>query len=405
MDRLKNNWQWKLISLIIGFFLWSYVMAEVNPSQTISLREVPIEVFNEEYLSEQELVLSDLEPKKVNLTVTGKRNTLASLQSGSVRAYVDVKDLSSRTEGVRTLTLRFSSPDGVNVTSGELSQSTATIERIISQDIPIHIETKGDLENSYILSNSVATPENVQVSGPRSAVEHVDHIRALVDISGLESEKSTNIPIQAVDADGKEVKGVRTSSTSVNIALSILKTKEVPVEIATEGKTDSSVSIRKMQITPNTVMIKGPKEIIDGIKKVTTQPINVEHLNGNKTVEAHYQFPEGVSAVDNSLTPEVSIEVEKLEEKIVQVVLSHVEKRNIPAGKKVEWTNPNLSVYITLRGYPSVLHQLDVQKLKWYVDCSSLSEGKTNLTLFMDKEEGVELKSSSPALLEANVTE
>ena len=54
---LRNNMVLKIISLLIAIFLWVYVMGEVDPTATQTIRDIPVSLLNEDWLEDNELAI------------------------------------------------------------------------------------------------------------------------------------------------------------------------------------------------------------------------------------------------------------------------------------------------------------------------------------------------------------
>ena len=89
MSKEKNDLTLKIFALIIAFALRSYVMSEVNPDRTDTIRNIPVVFNNLETLERQGLVL--MEPKEATVTVRvkGRKFDMANFDSKKIKAFVD----------------------------------------------------------------------------------------------------------------------------------------------------------------------------------------------------------------------------------------------------------------------------------------------------------------------------
>jgi hypothetical protein len=55
---LKSNTANKIISVIIAILLWTYVIGMVDPTKTTTIRDVPVQLLNEDSLTSKGLALS-----------------------------------------------------------------------------------------------------------------------------------------------------------------------------------------------------------------------------------------------------------------------------------------------------------------------------------------------------------
>ena len=389
MKILKHNWQWKLASLVIGFFLWSYVMAEVNPSQNLVLRDVNVDV-QLEASEDKEYVISAVEPSTVTINLVGKRTVLTNfLPSGvSASAVIARKDLK---EGTLSVPIKYSLPDNVQLSGeSEVRTVSVTLEEVITKQVDVQPVQVGELPNDYILEAAVASPDYVQVKGPRSKVERVAHLAATVDMSNMTENQTTNVALEVVDADGKVVEGVTATTNTVNLALSIAKTKEVPLAINLTGTTSDSIRIRRSQVYPNTVQIKGKKEVVDAIESLQTEHVDLSKVTDNLDQQIGVIYPEGVTSVSPDFQTRLTLTVEKKTQKVVEIPYSSIQVTP-PEGLTYAFDNPSANVHVTASGFESDLESLTAARITLKLDLSGLSEGKQRVDLNVKGPEGVEL--------------
>ena len=82
MERLKESkWVYILISILLALVFWLYVRAEVNPSGTITLRNVPVQLSGVSVLTQQGLTVSNLSADTVTLRLEAPASVQDDLTS------------------------------------------------------------------------------------------------------------------------------------------------------------------------------------------------------------------------------------------------------------------------------------------------------------------------------------
>lgn len=309
MEILKNNWRWKLIAFILGFFLWSYIAAGVNPTQSVTISDIAITVDNPEILDRQNLEIVSCNPPAISASVTGKRNSLGLLEKGDVKAVIDGSKLH---EGKQTARIKYDLPTSLYINDDSPKEVEVLIEKIVQRNIEVQVSGQGTLQKDYVLESLTPTPKTVTVTGPRSKVDTINHLEANYEVSSLTADSSANVPIIPVDKSGNEVDEVKLSLSSVNIAASVYKIKSVPITVAEQGENVDGKKISSITIVPNSVQIKGKTNVINQIPHIETQPLDRSLIKSSGLVHKGLVFPDGITPVED--LPEVTMEITVAEE-------------------------------------------------------------------------------------------
>lgn len=350
-------------------------MGEVNPSQSMVVRDVTFTVENEARLESRDLILAEYQPQTVNVPVSGKRNILGALNRSGVQAIIDVGELK---EGVNTVAIRYELPDGIYLGTHTTDSVQVTVEKIISREVPVQVTMQGDLATDYIYDSMTTTPQSVVVNGRRSAVEKLDHLAALVDVSGWSADRSTNVPLTTADEAGNVVSDVSLNISSVNISVFVRKTKEVPVEVRRRGELPENVSILKIETAPAHILVKGKSDQIDEMTSLLTVELDQSKITGNLNQPIELSFPSGIEAVNGEKQVQLTVQVEKQEDRVVEIPVSQIDLLDVPAGLKAAFTQTS-PVKVTLRGFPSQLNALDKKKVKGSVSLADQIVGQKSV--------------------------
>jgi YbbR domain-containing protein len=73
--------------------------------------------------------------------------------------------------------------------------------------------------------------------------------------------------------------------TETEIVLESLESKEVRVEVPRLGQLRSGLTLDGIQISPKTVIVRGPRTEVRQLKSVETEPIDLRELEGSEKVE------------------------------------------------------------------------------------------------------------------------
>ena len=79
-----------LLSLMISFGLWLYVITVVSPNSTNIFYNIPVILNGESVLTERELMITSVPSKEVTLKLEGNRSDLIKLDRSNIDIVVDL---------------------------------------------------------------------------------------------------------------------------------------------------------------------------------------------------------------------------------------------------------------------------------------------------------------------------
>lgn len=359
MKNLRNNLGIKIISLVVAFFLWSYVVAGVNPTQKMTLSNIPVKVVNKEKLSQRDLEVMGLDPEKISVSLSGKRHALGSIRPNDIQATVDVQDLQ---EGVHSLPVHFDIPNNVVINPDAATSSISIqVEKIINQSLPVRVDTTGEVGENYVVEKITANPNKIPCTGARSLIDRVQGLRAYIDISDLQADSSIQAKVVPVDAEGEEVEGVYLSLSEVRISILVSKQKLLPVEVAFQGKSPEGYRITDAKVDPHEILVKGTPKQIDSLTGLKSKPLEREKITTSGFYPIKLDLPAGVSLADPKQSISADILVETREIRNLTVPLSQATYPGLPSSLTGEAVDK--SVEVVLEGFPQDLNKVNEDNL------------------------------------------
>lgn len=368
MKIIKNNFNLKILSLIVAIFLWSYVISEENPQVTVWIKDIPVVYENEKSLSDRQLVLANQSRPTVNIQIRGHRNDVVNYTNAHIRVSTD---LSKYEEGVHTMNLKYDIPQGVEIVTTP-EPIDIDIQAIIRKDFPVNVDLEGDLPESYVLENKKATPEYITVKGPRSAVESVDKVQAKMDASLLTKDIVTNVDVNALTKDGSIVDNVELGQKFVNINALVNKTKQVRLEVVTENQLPEGMRLDGITPDPDTFFIKGNESVVNDINVIKTEKVDISKLNKTTKVDVEPILPKDVSLYNNDIRFTARINVEKQIEKTLTIPTSNIKIEGVAQGKSASIEQKEFTIRVI--GYAADIEKLDPSKITASIKAGEASE-------------------------------
>ena len=295
INKLKYNSKIKIISLLSAMVLWMYVMAIVDPEETKLFENIPVTITNKNELNERDLVIYPEQDLTTNIYVTGKLSNLKKVTKDDINVYGQINN---PLEGNNEIYLKVSTSQRVNY-DFKNPVMIVTLEKIISEDKSIKVDITGSGKNNVdniMLQDNI---DKVSVSGPRSLVNKVKRVVGTVKVSGESNNFSQSIKLEPVDANGKVVEGVELEKDSVNVNITLLTQKTVPITLKLSDNSESGVNYTMSQ---NTVTIKGKKDIVDSINDIETQPVKLSEILPGTSKDIYLQVPSGITIETKYIT-------------------------------------------------------------------------------------------------------
>jgi len=193
-----EDWLIKLIALAVTFGLWFAVTGLSTPT-TMLFSNVQLNISPPE-----NTIITGTDPDKVNLVVSGDARRLKSLSVLSA-----LLDLSSVQAGERTVALSPSDvfvnlPTGVKLEDVTPNRLKIKIERIVEKEVPVKVETDGDLPANLEIYSKTPSLPRVIVRGSESLLKGLDSLStekiAVTGRSGDFTQRSVSLVPPASNA-------------------------------------------------------------------------------------------------------------------------------------------------------------------------------------------------------------
>ena len=363
INKLKYNSKIKIISLLSAMVLWMYVMAIVDPEETKLFENIPVTITNKNELNERDLVIYPEQDLTTNIYVTGKLSNLKKVTKDDINVYGQINN---PLEGNNEIYLKVSTSQRVNY-DFKNPVMIVTLEKIISEDKSIKVDITGSGKNNVdniMLQDNI---DKVSVSGPRSLVNKVKRVVGTVKVNGELNDFSQSIKLEPVDANGKVVEGIELEKDSVNVNITLLTQKTVPITLKLSDNSESGVNYTMSQ---NTVTIKGKKDIVDSINDIETQPVNLSEILSGISKDVYLQVPSGITIETKYITIKKNSEENAVAE--YTYTAENIEIRNNTENidkSKIKFPN---SINVSIE-YLQSIGSINKDDIKLYIDLNEVS--------------------------------
>jgi len=206
---LLQNWQLKALSLVVAVVVWFMVVSGDRSHVSFA---APVE-----YVGLRDgMVIVGSPPYPVDLQVDAPRWAAGQLNSAHVRVRVNLAGLGEGDHAVPLGAQHVQAPAGVRVTRITPSWLRLTLAQATTRTMRVVPQIRGAPAPRHALHGVRVEPPNVEVRGPRSAIEARETVETVpVDISGSRGALSQGVGLML--PDGVYPTSQRTVQISVDI--------------------------------------------------------------------------------------------------------------------------------------------------------------------------------------------
>jgi YbbR domain-containing protein len=300
-QQLMSNLSSIFIAAILALAVWSFVIEQTNPARRALVEGISLRV--------QDIptgtTLTATPPATVSVLVQTTDNTLQTLRPSAFQATVSLAGLQAGLHQLPILVNSSASP--VRVLEVDPSMLDLELAPIISRTLPIAIElvNQENLSPAFqIVRVPVATPNEVEISGPKPLVEQVNQIRARMPVANVNGSTQELRPLEALDEAGHPVAGLKLQPTEARINLTVqqrLNALDVGVRAITENSPPPGYWLSDLQVSPASLTLQGDPILLAQLESyVDTLPVDISEATGDLTVQIPLNLTAGVQAVDSS---------------------------------------------------------------------------------------------------------
>lgn len=375
---MKKKIVYALLSIVIAFGLWAYVITTVSPEWEETYYNIPVVLNNETVLHENGLMVMEDEIPKVTLKLQGNRSDLVNLNSANITLIADLARIYE--PGEQNLTYSITYPGNVPDNSIEILSKlpqyiTLTIAERKTAEVPVVPQYVGSVPEGYQTDkeNMVLDHQFVTVTGPASVVDRIEMAKIEVN---LENQTETIRQIYSYtlcDKDGNEVTSehIVTDVSEVNLTLKIRRYKEIQLIVKPNYGGGANGTNTVITQDMETIQVSGTQQQLDNLGDVLEFEIFLGEIPEETTMEFDIKLPTGVENLTGKDKLSVKIEFKNLVSKTIKV--TNIQAKQVPAGMKAEILTMEMTVVV--RGPKAQIEALKPENLRVLVDFTGAQHG------------------------------
>lgn len=397
---LQNKKVNAIIAIVAAILVWAFVVGMVDPGVTKRFTDVPVQLINQDSLTQDGLAVDSTDITSIDVTLSGDRADINKLEEGDIQVTAD---LYGRHEGSNYVSLEVQLPRGISLDSRSEDRILINIGQLVTAEKSVEATLTGEVAADTEMSGAKVEPETMTIYGTRKNVDKVDRIEAAVNVRLLNDKDSTHdVAVKTVDSSGKEVPYVTTSQETASVIARLVKYKEVPLKVDTTGSVAQGYELESVK-APDTVRIEGSADILADITSVTADDIDISGLTENTRVKINLNLPDGVS-VRNSDELYATVNVRGPSTGEFSFSGNEIAIEGLDEGLSASISG---SIRVSVSGPRSAVSVLTKADITVSVNLSGLGEGTHEVPVYVTSsaDSGELVLEPSPGTVEVTVTQ
>lgn len=385
---MKNNKViMALLSLVIAFGLWAYVINYETKTETNTLTNVPVVFQNEGALTGRNLMLTGGTDQTVTLTVNGNRSEVMKLNSNNVSVVVDLSRIYDAGEQSVGYTINY--PADVSTSSFEetadKNRITLTVEAKVTKQVPVVIDWgEGTVAQGYTTDTDTVELSDtyVTVEGPASVVEQMAQARITLDLTDRVETIAQECAYTLCDSEGlpvevPDVSKVVAKQEFVYVRLLIQPYKVLPLTVEVIDGGGATHETTQITYTTTggeeigTITVAGDAALLEGLEKIVLGTVKLEEILEDTQMSFPVTLPAGVSNLSEVEEVQVSVSFPDLMTKTFTV--ENIQATGVPAGLVAEIVTKKIDV--TVRGPKALVEKMQASDIMVSVSFGNINIG------------------------------
>jgi YbbR domain-containing protein len=280
-----------IISMLLALTLWIIVQAQNMQIKTKGMT-IPLKVDN----LDPKYVITDI-PDSVPITIEGPGDKLDDLGLKNAQAILDLRGARL---GRRTYSAIIEAPDpDINrLLPRDTSKVIVNIEAKLTKSFSVVVEPHGRISDRTLsYAGSEVEPQTVEYSGSQGRIASIAKVRVMLDLGDVDpsnSDRTFDLPVQALDVDGRSVPYVVPDASVVRIRPAVepaTVNKDLFIIPKLIGRPAQGFEVKDYKVFPEKVSVTGASLLLAQSSSIPTLPIDVNGLNKTVTIDAKLDLP------------------------------------------------------------------------------------------------------------------
>ncbi len=387
---MKSKILTALLSLLIAFALWSYVVTVEMPESDKTYYNIPVVLDGQDLLEERNLMILSSQDFRVNLTLSGYRTDLNKLDSSNITLLADLSRITE--PGVHTLEYSVSFPGSAQTgTIHTITKDPQTIQITVAQrsqkEVPVEVIFAGSLPADYTYDRNNVTLDNnsVTISGPKDVVDQIAKACITIDLTDQTQTITDTFRHTLCGEDGEpiaDVSAITVNLSDIKATVTVHKLKEIPLRLDIVPGGGITLDMATVTLDKTTIKVSGSEATLENLEEIFLGTIDLSKFTA-QTPDPVFTItlPDNVKNVSGIVEVTADVEIPALSDPEFETrkyIVKNFRATGVPTGMKVEFLTEQL--VIELRGWKKDLDQLKPDNIVLVVDFTGAQAGSASYT-------------------------
>lgn len=395
LKTFTNNIGYKILAVAFAFILWLVVYNLNDPVKTKTFTTTVSVTGKEAVVDMGKWPTIKESDKTVTFSVSAKRSYLSELDDSDFYADVDLSNIVVDKDDPNSATVKVDIgctkyKHSITFNRGE-HQIPVSIEEYMQKQFAVKVSIEGSVSGNRALGdNPEANPKVVKVGGPKSLVSEIASANVTVKVDEntivADNQITDRGELIMLDENGDEVDmsklDIDSQYKSVAISVDVLSTKEVPIKCSTTGSPAGGKSVLGVNLSEESVLIKGAAESLNSITSIDVGPIDITSATEDikTSVDLSGYLPDNVSLVNSGKSKlSIDIQIETNATATLTLNSSNISYDGVSDGHKLSFATDKTSVVVS--GTQSNIDKLSGMTLRGRIDVTGLDDGTHTVTV------------------------
>lgn len=371
-----------LLSVVIAFGIWLYVITTVSPGSDDTYYDIPVVMEGESVLAERGLMVTAKSATSATLKLSGNRSDLLKVNRGNITLKADLSKIYDPGTQIPII-YSISYPGDVAQNAFVVESQTPkyiyiTVERRVTKEVPVEVKWIGSAPEGFISDreNRVLDYSAVTISGPSSVADLIEKAVIEVDLTEQRESISQSYRYTLCDADGNGVDAslITTNVEEVRLDVKIQRVKDVALTYNLVEGGGATKDNAQIDLSVETIRVSGSEAALEALgDQIVIGTIHLGDISRDTTLPFTIPLPEGITNLTGVTEVEAAVRLKGLSTK--EFIVEGIKSINVPEGMTAELITEKLSV--TVRGPSADIAKLTAEDISVTVDFTGAQIGTT----------------------------
>lgn len=369
-----------LLSVLIAFALWIYVVTVVSPESEATFYNIPVVLNNESVLVGKGLMVTSEDEPTVTLQLKGNRTDLNNLKNSDITVVADLSRINEAGNQSLSYNVSFTGGNAFEIMNQTPGHITLDVVEWTTKDVQVVPVYTGTLDLDYIdyRDQLEMDYQTVSITGPKAVVDQITQAAVEVNLDGRVETVSESLRYTLCDENGEPVDAtsITTNVAEVTVTLKVLRVKEVPLLLEVSYGGGATAATSSVTQDYETIKVAGSEKMLDDLDSLTIGSVDLATISEAAEMTFDIVLPTGVENLSGITQVNVTVDFPGLAVKTLNVGKIFVS--GTPKG--VTYEIGTKMVPVTVRGPETLIEDITESNITILIDLSEAQLGENRVT-------------------------